>query len=78
VNEPLLEVDNLRITFGQTTATHVFEGMRAVMMDAPAFRGLLAAAFDLSIPWLAAAASLFAATLRSVRERGRLVKLATQ
>ncbi len=59
-------------------ATHVFEGMRAVMLDAPTPWGHLAAAFGLNIVWLSAACFLFAATLRSARERGRLVKLATQ
>jgi len=59
-------------------STHVFEGMRAVMQDGPSPWAHLAAAFALNLLWLVGAGALFALTLRNARERGRLVKIATQ
>jgi len=59
-------------------STHVFEGMRAVLAGQATPTGHLLAAAGLNIIFLALAAWLFAATLRSARQRGLLVKIATQ
>lgn len=58
-------------------STHVFEGMRAVLAGNPLPHGELWAAIGLNVVFLLAASLLFAATLRSARERGLLVKIAT-
>ncbi len=59
-------------------STHVFEGMRAVLAGNPLPHGDLLAATGLNVLFLALAAWLFALTLQSARERGLLVKIATQ
>ncbi len=59
-------------------ATHVFEGMRQVLLDGTVSAEHLAAAFGLNLVWLAAAAFFFRHMFNAAREKGLLVKLATQ
>ena len=55
--------------------THVFEGMRALLLDGT-FRGdLMLKAFALNVLYLTSAAAIFAHFLASARERGTLVQL---
>ncbi len=56
-------------------ATHVFEGMRASLLESRFDLGHLAAAVALNTVWLAAAATLFAAVFRVARRRGLLLNV---
>jgi ABC-2 type transport system permease protein len=58
-------------------STHVFEGMRAVLRDGRVDWNQLAIAAGLNVAFLIAASLFFAFMLRSVRNRGLLVKIAT-
>lgn len=55
--------------------THVFEGMRAVLLEGRAPLGEMAAAVGLNLVWLAIAALLFAWQFQSARRRGALVAI---
>jgi ABC-2 type transport system permease protein len=55
--------------------THVFEGMRAALLEGVVRWDHLAAAFALNIIWLGAAAGLFAWHFRQARIRGALVSM---
>lgn len=59
-------------------STHVFEGMRAVLAGQPTVWGEVGVATGLNAIYLGLAGWLFAATLRGARQRGLLVKIATQ
>lgn len=59
-------------------ATHVFEGMRAVMKSGTMETGPLVAATLLNALYLALAGGFFAHTLHLTRRRGLLTKFATQ
>ncbi|MFZ4597602.1 MAG: ABC transporter permease [Terrimicrobiaceae bacterium] len=59
-------------------STHVFEAMRAVLAGNPLPQSELIIASGLNVLYLALAAWLFAVTLRNARQRGLLVKIATQ
>jgi len=50
--------------------THVFEGMRAILMDGRFDAGALAAALGLSTAYLAGASALFLRTCDVARDRG--------
>ncbi|HTI00099.1 MAG TPA: ABC transporter permease [Acidisoma sp.] len=56
-------------------ATHVFEGMRAVLLEGHLALGAMAASFGLNIVWLAAASLIFAWQFQSARRRGALVAI---
>jgi ABC-2 type transport system permease protein len=56
-------------------ATHVFEGMRAALLENRLDAGHLAAAAALDIVWLAAAAWLFAWVFRIARRQGLLLNV---
>jgi len=56
-------------------ATHVFEGMRGVLLQGHASLGQMAAAVGLNVIWLALAALLFAWQFKSARRRGALVAI---
>ena len=56
-------------------ASHVFEGMRAVLAEAALPWGDLAAASGLNLVWLAAAVALFARQFRAARVRGALMSI---
>ena len=56
-------------------ASHVFEGMRAVLLYGTVRWDQLGLAFGLNLIWLAAAAGLFARQFRVARERGALVSM---
>lgn len=58
-------------------STHVFEGMRAVLAGDPTPWGQLAAAFALNFVFLFLAGWLFLKILKTARQRGLLVKIAT-
>jgi ABC-2 type transport system permease protein len=54
-------------------ASHVFEGMRAILLDGAGFpRRELALAFAIDLLYIAGAAWVFSWSLRQVRERGLL------
>jgi len=55
--------------------THVFEGMRGILLDGVVRWDHLAAAFGLNLAWLAAAALLFARQFHQARVRGALVSM---
>jgi ABC-2 type transport system permease protein len=59
-------------------ATHVFEGMRAVLAGKGISAGHLLAAFGLNAVYLAAAAWFFRFMFHKAREKGLLAKLGTQ
>jgi ABC-2 type transport system permease protein len=56
-------------------SAHVFEGMRAVLMDGVVRWNHLIAAFTLNVAWQAAAAWLFARQFRQARLRGALLSI---
>ncbi len=56
-------------------ATHVFEGMRAALLQGVIRWDHLAAAFGLNIFWIAAAALLFARQFRAARTTGALISI---
>lgn len=56
-------------------ATHVFEGMRAALMEGRVAMGHLAAAAVLDIIWLGLAAWLFAWVFRIARQKGLLLNV---
>ncbi|MFQ3622184.1 MAG: ABC transporter permease [Acetobacteraceae bacterium] len=56
-------------------ATHVFEGMRAGLLEGRFAAGHLGAAVALNALWLAAAAALFAAVFRTARRKGLLLNV---
>ncbi len=56
-------------------ATHVFEGMRAALLEGRFAAGHLSAAVALNALWLAAAAALFAAVFRLARRKGLLLNV---
>jgi ABC-2 type transport system permease protein len=56
-------------------ATHVFEGMRGILLDGMVRWDHLAAAFGLNLIWLAAAALLFAKQFHQARVRGALISM---
>lgn len=56
-------------------ATHVFEGMRAALLEGRFAAGHLAWAAALNAVWLAAAGLLFAAVFRIARRRGLLLNV---
>lgn len=56
-------------------ATHVFEGMRAALLQDIIRWDHLAAAFGLNILWIAAAALLFARQFRAARTSGALISI---
>jgi ABC-2 type transport system permease protein len=56
-------------------SAHVFEGMRAVLMDGVVRWDHLIAAFTLNVAWQAAAAWLFARQFRQARLRGALLSI---
>jgi ABC-2 type transport system permease protein len=55
--------------------THVFEGMRGILLDGVVRWDHLAAAFGLNLVWLAAAALVFAWQFHQARVRGALVSM---
>jgi ABC-2 type transport system permease protein len=55
--------------------THVFEGMRGILLDGVIRWDHLAAAFGLNLVWLALAALLFAREFHQARIRGALVSM---
>ena len=59
-------------------ATHVFEGMRQVLLGKPLPTGHLAVAFALNIVYLAAAGMFFGYMFGLARKKGLLAKLGTQ
>lgn len=56
-------------------ATHVFEGMRAALLNGHLAFGEMAASFALNIVWLAATGLIFAWQFQSARRRGALVAI---
>ncbi len=56
-------------------AAHVFEGMRAALLEGRAEWGHLLAAFALNAAWLAAMACLFRSQFRAAREKGALLNI---
>ena len=54
-------------------STHVFEGMRAVMIDNVFRWDLMASAFALNVVYLAAGLGLFLLAFQSARQRGQLL-----
>jgi ABC-2 type transport system permease protein len=56
-------------------AAHVFEGMRAIMLNGTVRWDHLAAAFALNAVWLSGAALLFARQFRQARLRGALMSI---
>ncbi len=56
-------------------AAHVFEGMRAALLEGRIAWGHLAAAFALNLVWLAGAVGLFLRQFRIARERGALLSM---
>jgi ABC-2 type transport system permease protein len=58
-----------------TPAAHVFEGMRAALLDGRIAWGHLGWAFALDLLWLACGAWLFMAQFRRARERGALLTI---
>ena len=56
-------------------AAHVFEGMRAALMEGRVAWGHLAAAYGLNALWLAGTAWLFMRQLRAARVRGALLNI---
>jgi len=56
-------------------ATHVFEGMRASLLEARFDLGHFLAALALNTVWLTAAAALFSAVFRLARRRGLLLNI---
>jgi ABC-2 type transport system permease protein len=56
-------------------SAHVFEGMRAIVLNGVVPWYHLAAAFGLNAVWLAAAAVLFARQFRQARLRGALISI---
>jgi ABC-2 type transport system permease protein len=56
-------------------AAHVFEGMRAALLEGRVAWGHMAWAFGLDLLWLAAAAALFMGQLRAARIRGALLNI---
>jgi ABC-2 type transport system permease protein len=56
-------------------AAHVFEGMRAALMEGRVAWGHLAAAYGLNALWLAGTAWLFMRQLRAARTRGALLNI---
>ena len=56
-------------------STHVFEGMRAVLLQGEIRWDYLAAAFGLNIVWLLAAAYLFARQFHAARVSGALISI---
>jgi ABC-2 type transport system permease protein len=56
-------------------ATHVFEGMRAALLQGTIRWDHLAAAFGLNLVWLAAAAWLFARQFHAARVSGALISI---
>jgi ABC-2 type transport system permease protein len=55
--------------------THVFEGMRAILLQGDLRWDHLAAAFGLNVVWLGAAALLFARQFHQARVRGALLSI---
>jgi ABC-2 type transport system permease protein len=55
--------------------THVFEGMRGILLDGTVRWDHLAAAFGLNLVWLAAAALVFVWQFHQARVRGALVSM---
>jgi ABC-2 type transport system permease protein len=55
--------------------SHVFEGMRGILLDGVVRWDHLAAAFGLNVIWLAGAALLFAWQFHQARVRGALVSV---
>nr|WP_237215566.1 ABC transporter permease [Roseomonas sp. NPKOSM-4] len=56
-------------------AAHVFEGMRAALLDGAVAWGHLGAAFGLNVVWLAAMGWLFLRQFESARVRGALLNI---
>jgi len=56
-------------------SSHVFEGMRGILLEGVVRWDHLAAAFGLNLIWLAAAALLFARQFHQARVRGALVSM---
>jgi ABC-2 type transport system permease protein len=56
-------------------AAHVFEGMRAVLLEGRIAWGHLAAAFALNLVWLVAMGALFLQQFQSARVRGALLNI---
>jgi ABC-2 type transport system permease protein len=56
-------------------ATHVFEGMRAMLLHGQFAWGHLLAAYGLDLIWLGLAAWLFMAQFQSARVRGALLNI---
>ena len=56
-------------------STHVFEGMRAVLLHGGVLWGEMAWAIGLNVVWLAAAIALFASQFRAARVRGALLSI---
>jgi ABC-2 type transport system permease protein len=56
-------------------AAHVFEGMRAALLEGTIAWGHLAAALGLNLVWLAAAGALFLRQFQVARERGALLSI---
>jgi ABC-2 type transport system permease protein len=56
-------------------AAHVFEGMRAALLEGRIAWGHLAAAFALDAAWLAAMAAVFMGQFQSARVRGALLNI---
>lgn len=54
-------------------AAHVFEGMRAALLEGRIAWGHLGAAFGLDLVWLGAGAAIFMGQLRAARQRGALL-----
>jgi ABC-2 type transport system permease protein len=56
-------------------ATHVFEGMRGVLLNGHVSSMHLLAAFGLNAVWLLLASLLFASQFRAARRRGALITI---
>ncbi|TQF77969.1 ABC transporter permease [Elioraea sp. Yellowstone] len=56
-------------------ATHVFEGMRAALLEGRFAAGNLASAAALNLAWLGAAGALFTAVFRTARRKGLLLNV---
>lgn len=56
-------------------STHVFEGMRAVLLQGAVQWGEMAWAIGLNLVWMAAAIALFASQFRAARVRGALLSI---
>ena len=56
-------------------STHVFEGMRAILLDATFRPDLMRNAVLLNVVFLAAGAALFLAAFRTARVRGLLLQM---